>query len=101
MDKGLNFKPDEVKEELKAGGAEVEDMWILPTGTAKHISPLDNCIWHDVKEETRKRVPKDENEIAETMHDVFLALDAEKLKHHYSHNALTTSSDFYQGLITD
>ena len=97
----MSFRPEEVKEELKAGGAEVEDVWILPTGTAKHVSPLDNCIWHDVKEAIRKSAPNDEDETAERMHDSFMALDAEKLKHHYRNCVLTTGSDFYKGLITD
>ena len=36
MDKGLSFKPEEAKEELKLGGAEnLKDVWILPTNTAK------------------------------------------------------------------
>ena len=68
LDKGLNLKPSEVKEELKEGGAgDVKDVWILPTGTAKHISPLDNCLWHDLKEEVRKRSPDDEDETAEVV----------------------------------
>src|SRR3954454_14220407 len=46
MDKGLSFKPEEAKEELKLGGAEnLKDVWILPTNTAKFVSPLDNTLW--------------------------------------------------------
>jgi len=98
MDKGLRFKSEEVKREIKAGGADVEDVWILPTSTAKLVSPLDNCIWHDVKEEVRKQHPKTADETAETMKDVFMALSPKKLKRHFHHCALTTSSDHRKGL---
>ena len=47
LDKGLNFKREEVKEELRLGGADnVGDAWILPTNTAKRVSPLDNTLLH-------------------------------------------------------
>lgn len=100
LDKGLNMKRAEVKQELEAGGAEIEDVWILPTGTAKHISPLDNCIWHDLKESVRKRSPDDEEETAEVMKEVFMNLTKKQVRRHFDHCALTSSADPYKGLAT-
>jgi hypothetical protein len=61
MDKGLSFKEEEVKEEIRLGGAKnLKDVWILPTNTAKFVSPLDNTLWHSLKERVRARKPKTE-----------------------------------------
>ena len=76
----------------------MEDVWILPTSTAKLVNPRDNCIWHDVKEEVWKQHPKTADETAKTMKDVFMALSPKKLKRHFHHCALTTSSDHRKGL---
>ena len=46
MDKGLAFKEEEAKEAFQLGGTrKVKDVWILPTNTAKYVSPLDNNLW--------------------------------------------------------
>ena len=66
MDKGLSFKEEEAKEELWAGGAQnVKEVCILPTSTAKYVSPLDNTLWHSVKQRVRARKPKSETELPE------------------------------------
>ena len=58
MDKGLSFKPEEAKEELKLGGAEnLKDVWILPTNTAKFVNPLDNSLWHSLNSEYAQENP--------------------------------------------
>ncbi len=98
MDKGLNFKPEEVKREIKAGGAEVADVWILPTSTAKLVSPLDNCLWHDVKTAVRKQKTQGADELADAMENTFMALSETEIKPHYQHCALTTRSDRRKGL---
>lgn len=98
MDKGLNFKPEEVKREIEAGEAEVEDVWILPTNTAKLVSPLDNCLWHDFKAEVRKRQPGGADDTAETMKEVFWELTEKDIKPHFKHCALTTASKLRKGL---
>lgn len=99
LDKGLNFKVDEVKDALAEGGADdVEDVWILPTGTAKHVSPLDNCLWHELKEKVRKKSPGDEDETAKVMEDLFMKLSGKQVERHFHHCALTSRSDPYKGL---
>ena len=43
MDRGFHFKPDEIEEELKEGGAKnIEDVWIFPPNAGKLCDPLDN-----------------------------------------------------------
>ena len=45
MDKGLAFKEEEAKEQFRLGGAHnVNNVWILPTNTAKYVSPLNNTM---------------------------------------------------------
>lgn len=98
MDKGLNFNAEEVKREIEAGGAEVKDVWILPTNTAKLVSPLDNCLWHVVKDAVRKQHPKGADELAGVMEQTFMALEKTDIKPHFQHCALTRRSDPRKGL---
>ena len=43
------------------GGAQnVRHVWILPTNTAKYVSPLDNNLWHSLKQRVRARKPRTE-----------------------------------------
>jgi len=66
MDKGLSFKEEEAKEQLTLGGAQnVHAVWILPKDTAKYVSPLDNTLWHSLKERVRARKPKVRQELRE------------------------------------
>ena len=57
MDKGLAFKKEEAKAALELGGTRKE-VWILPTNSAKYVSPLDNNLWHSLKERVRARKPR-------------------------------------------
>ena len=64
MDRGFHFKPDEIEEELKKGGAKnIEDVWIFPNA-GKLCDPLDNNLWHSMKEKVRKINPVDESTTA-------------------------------------
>ena len=74
MDKGLSFKEEEAKEQLRAGGAQnVKEVWILPTNSAKHISPLDNNLWHSLKERVRARKPRTEVGTARIIKQEFMS----------------------------
>ena len=45
QDRGFHFKPDEVEEELKKGGAKnIEDVWIFPANAGKLCDPLDTIF---------------------------------------------------------
>ena len=56
LDKGLAVKREEVLEDIQGGGAKnLHDAWIFPTSTAKYVNPLDNTLWHSLKERVRAR----------------------------------------------
>ena len=65
MDRGFHFIPDEIETELRKGGAKnIEDVWIFPPNAGKLCNPLDNTLWHSMKEKVRKRSPEDERTTA-------------------------------------
>jgi hypothetical protein len=94
LDKGLNFKREEVKEELRLGGADnVGDAWILPTNTAKRVSPLDNTLWHSLKQRVRARKPKSEIGTARIIREEFMAISQRDIQNYYQHCGLTQRSN--------
>ena len=61
MDKGLAFKEQEATKQVRLGGAtNLLKVWILPRNTAKYVSPLDNTLWHSLKQRVRARKPDSE-----------------------------------------
>ena len=73
MDRGFHFKPDEIEEELKKGGAKnIEDVWIFPPNAGKLCDPLDNNLWHSMKEKVRKINPVDERTTARAVKKAFI-----------------------------
>jgi hypothetical protein len=90
LDKGLAISREEVLQEIKAGGAKnIHDAWVFPTSTAKFVNPLDNTLWHSLKERVRSRKPKCENETASVMEQEFMAISEADVKAYYRHCALT------------
>lgn len=99
MDKGLAFKEAEVLEELHAGGANgVEQAWIFPTNTAKHVNPLDNTLWHSLKQRVRKRNPRSESQTARFITNEFMAIPQKELHSYFANCKLTQQSDPKEGL---
>jgi hypothetical protein len=99
MDKGLAFKEEEVREAIKAGGARnLHDVWIFPTNTAKFVSPLDNTLWHTMKDRVRARKPDSERSTAQIMEREFMASQPIEIKNYYRHCGLTRRSDTYKDL---
>lgn len=94
LDKGLNLKKEEVLEDVQAGGAKnISDAWIFPTSTAKYVNPLDNSLWHSLKERVRARKPQSEDETATAMEEEFMAIPEADIKGYYRHCGLTQGSD--------
>lgn len=94
MDKGLSFKEEEAKEQLEAGGAQnVKEVLILPTNTAKHVSPLDNTLWHSLKERVRARKPRTENGTARILKEEFMAISETNIQSYFKKCKLTWRSD--------
>jgi len=100
MDKGLAFKVEEVKEAIHdGGGTNLCDVWFFPTNTAKFVSPLDNNIWHELKERVRAQKPATEDSTARTLQRQFMATQPTAIENYYRHCSLTRRSDPYQSLM--
>jgi hypothetical protein len=94
MDKGLSFKEEEAKEQFRVGGAQnVKEVWILPTNTAKHVSPLDNTLWHSLKERVRARKPKTEAATAKILKEEFMSISQTDIESYFRKCKLTWRSD--------
>ena len=94
MDKGLSFKEEEAKEQLRAGGARnVKGVWILPTNSAKRISPLDNNLWHSLKQRVRARKPRTEVGTARILKQEFMSISPTDIQSYYRNCRLTWRSD--------
>ena len=99
MDRGFHFKPDEIEEELKKGGAKnIEDVWIFPTNAGKLCDPLDNTLWHSMKEKVRKVSPTDESTTARAVKKAFMGTPQKDLHSYYRNCALTRPADPYKDL---
>lgn len=99
LDKGLALSREEVLQEIKAGGASnIGDAWVFPTSTAKFVNPLDNTLWHSLKERVRARKPENENETASAMEEEFMAISEADVQGYYRHCALTRQSDCFKDL---
>lgn len=94
MDKGLAFKEEEAKEAFRHGGTnKVKDIWILPTNTAKYVSPLDNNLWHSLKERVRARKTKTEVGTAKIVKDEFMSINETDIHNYYRNCKLTRGSN--------
>jgi hypothetical protein len=94
MDKGLSFKEKEAKEQLLLGGAQnVRHVWILPTNTAKYVSPLDNNLWHSLKQRVRARKPRTELGTAKIIKEEFMGISQKDIQNYFRNCRLTQRSD--------
>ena len=99
LDKGLALKAPEVLQEIQSGGARnIHDVWTFPTSTAKFVNPLDNTLWHSLKERVRARKPETEDETAVAMEEEFMSISETDIKGYYGHCALTRRSDPFKDL---
>ena len=99
MDRGFHFKPDEIENELKKGGARnIEDVWIFPPNAGKLCNPLDNTLWHSMKQKVRKNHPDDEKETAKAVKKAFMGTPTKELHAYYRNCALTHGQDPYKDL---
>ena len=99
IDKGLRFKPEEVKEELVKGGANnIEDVWIIATGAGNLVHPLENAMWHEMKDRVRSRNAISEKHTAKFMKEEFMKTSKDDIYNYFRHCVLTFLSDLYNGL---
>jgi hypothetical protein len=70
----------------------IKEIILLPPNAAKRISPLDNALFHDWKEECRRLCPVTDRTIEQVMNDKWMHLNPAP---HYKHCGLTTDKNPY------
>jgi hypothetical protein len=94
LDKGLSITATEVLNSIHEGGcSNVTEVWIMETGIAKHVSPLDNTLWHDWKERIRKREPISELSLIRICKQEWLRTSVPHLEGYYRKCALTRGTN--------
>jgi hypothetical protein len=74
------------------GSESIKQILLMPPAAAKRLSPLDNALFHDWKEDCRKHTPATRRNIQQIMNDAWMKMNP---KSHYKHCGLTTSKDPY------
>lgn len=74
------------------GSQSIKEILLMPPNAAKRLSPLDNSIFHDWKEECRKQCPVTKETIKRVMNDAWEKVNPEP---HYRHCGLTRNKDPY------
>jgi hypothetical protein len=74
------------------GSQSITDILLMPPNAAKRLSPLDNSIFHDWKQEIRCHCPATAANIQQLMND---AWERVKPGPHYQHCGLTRAKDPY------
>lgn len=70
----------------------IREIILMPPNAAKRLSPLDNSLFHDWKEEVRKGCPATRTNVARLMNNAWMKMDP---KPHYKHCGLTRNTDPY------
>ena len=74
------------------GSQAIKEILLMTPNAAKRLSPLDNALFHDWKEEVRKHTPATRGNIQQLMNDAWIKMNP---KPHYKHCALTRNADVY------
>lgn len=75
----------------------VKDVWLIPTGGAKHISPLDNALWHSWKDCVREKAADTHEDLVKAIKKCWHTINAQQLSAYYHHCALFAGQDSYKG----
>lgn len=73
----------------------ITEVLLMPTASAKRLSPLDNALFHDWKEAIRKQCPLTKKKIEQVMADEWNNITSTQLHAHYKHCALFDNQDEY------
>jgi DDE superfamily endonuclease len=68
IDRAKPHNKQQMMEAFHNGGCfEIVDIIYMPTKSAKRLSPLDNAIWHEMKEKVRRQSPLTSNNVISNM----------------------------------
>ena len=73
----------------------VVDVLFMPSVSAKYVSPLDNLIWHSIKEAARKHHPLRRDDIPEVLSRTFFELSKEEICNAYRKCAISAKTNVY------
>jgi hypothetical protein len=96
LDKGNAIKSEEVMEALVNGKCNnVAEVRIMSTGIAKEVSPLDNNLWHQLKQHIRSASPKSAANMIKIIKSSWDNITRQQVSHYYHHCALYPKRDPY------
>ena len=96
VDKSTSHHPQEMLQVFHDNGCQdMQTIWLMPTNSAKRMSPLDNTLVHQWKEAIRKRGPMTKKNIVQVMADEWNKISANTLRTHYRHCGLLHGIDPY------
>ena len=83
-------------EALKAGGCQsVVDVCLMPTASAKYVSPLDNPIWHSFREAIRSQHPLTTANLPTILSKTFLSLSEQEINNAYRKCAIVRGTNVF------
>jgi hypothetical protein len=89
----IHMNIDAIRQAFHNRGSEaIKDILLMPPNAAKRLSPLDNSLFHDWKEEVRKQCPVTQRTIERVMSDAWMKV---KPAPHYTHCGLARNQDPY------
>jgi hypothetical protein len=89
----IHMDVEAIRQAFRDRGSEsIKDILLMPPNAAKRLSPLDNAMFHDWKEECRLLCPATVRTIQRIMNDTWMKMKPEP---HYKHCGLTRSKDLY------
>ncbi|CAF3035736.1 unnamed protein product [Rotaria sp. Silwood2] len=83
-------------EALKTGKCKtIIDVCYMPTVSAKYISPLDNPIWHSIKERIRSKYSVTTANLPALLSETFFSLSKTEIKNAYRKCAIVRGVDVF------
>lgn len=95
LDRASIHKGDLLQEFHDMGCQDLKEILLMPTNTAKRMSPLDNALFHDWKAAVRNHGPMTLRNIQQVMADEWNNLSSAKIHAHFQHCGLTHRRDVY------
>jgi hypothetical protein len=95
LDQSTIHSTKRLQEAFNERGGHVTDIVLMPTASAKRLSPLDNSLFHEWKEAVRKHGPMTLINVQQVMAKEWINIKKEQIQRYYFHCGLTTSKKAY------